>query len=232
MGIETATDACAVALYKNEQILALEFTQKPKIHSQSLTLFIEKVLSEVNIPIYELSAVVVSAGPGSYTGLRIGMSTAKGIAYALDIPLMLIPSTAVAAYAGLDKIPNPDGILVGVIDAPYHDVYLQFFEYGLFFLNPITEPQHYVLDNHILLPYLKQDKLLYLIGKGANKIKEYYNEYKNVIPLENVSQNMRNIGYWLLESYLANHFVDLEQAQPLYVKDFMPTIRAKKSSKK
>ncbi|MDW8302911.1 MAG: tRNA (adenosine(37)-N6)-threonylcarbamoyltransferase complex dimerization subunit type 1 TsaB, partial [Bacteroidia bacterium] len=216
LGIESATDACSVVLYKNEQLIDIKYTEKPKTHSQYLTTFIEHLLQKNRISVELLSAIAVSAGPGSFTGLRIGMSTAKGMAYALDIPLILIPSTTVAAYSGLEYLSKCSAIVAGIVDAPYQEIYVQFFELKNNELIPCSDPKHFVVSHDTLLPYLEPNKTLYLIGKGADKVKSYYKDNFEVVAIE-TEQNMKNLGNWLLDAYHAKNFADLDLAQPLYI---------------
>lgn len=233
LGIETATDACSVALYHNEQSIAVQYTDNPKTHSQYLSIFIQNVLEQANIVVTALSGIVVSQGPGSYTGLRIGMSVAKGLAYGLDIPLMLIPSTAVVAYSGLQYIQDKSAVIIGIIDAPNNEIYAQCFticQNGI--LESVTAPEHYIVDEHILTTLgLDNAKTVYLAGKGALKIKHFYPNNTNIIVLEKVKQDLHNIGTWIIETYQQQIFVDTELCEPLYIKDFSPVLKSKKQKK-
>ncbi len=228
--IETATEACSVVLYHNEKLVSAEYTDTPKAHSKSLTAFIEKVLQKGNITPTQLNGIVVSAGPGSYTGLRIGMSTAKGLAYGLDIPIMLIPSTAVIAYSGVYYIQKGEATVIGIIDAPNRELFIQVFTLNDGTLNFEHSPQHVFVTEDILSQLkIDTDNPVYLSGKGASKIKEFYADNKNVVVLEDVKQDMQNIGYWIMETYKNKVFADVELCEPLYIKDFSPTLKAKKN---
>jgi tRNA threonylcarbamoyladenosine biosynthesis protein TsaB len=229
LGIETATEACSVILYHNEKLISVEYTDVPKVHSKSLITFIQNVLQKASITSAQLNGIVVSEGPGSYTGLRIGMSTAKGMAYALDIPLMLIPSTMVIAYSGLFFIDKDNANVIGIIDAPNQELFVQCFTLINRILTPINTPLHVLANENILTELgLDTNKLIYLIGKGASKIKKFYKDNANVIAVEHVKQDMQNIGFWIRETYKNGLFADTELCEPLYVKDFSPTLKAKK----
>lgn len=228
--IETATEACSVALYQHEKLVSAEYTDTPKAHSKLLTTFIEKVLHDTDIIPAQLSGIIVSEGPGSYTGLRIGMSTAKGLAYALDIPLMLIPSTMVIAYSALPFTDKNTADIIGIIDAPNKELFVQCFTLHSGELTVKNAPQHIVVHENILTELgLDIDKPIYLSGKGAVKIKEFYAENENVIITEHVKQDMQNIGSWITKTYKNGFFADTELCEPLYVKDFSPTLKAKKT---
>jgi tRNA threonylcarbamoyladenosine biosynthesis protein TsaB len=229
LGIETATEVCSVVLYHNEQLIAIEYTDNPKAHSQYLTLFIEKVLRTANITPKDINAVVLSEGPGSYTGLRIGMSAAKGIAYALDIPLMLIPSTMVAAYSGLSYISQDNATVAGIIDAPNKELFIQCFTVTLRELVSIMPPRHCIADENILFTLdINTERPVYLSGKGASKIKQCYPDNENIIVLDKAKQDMQNLGKWLTQTYQNKVFADTELCEPLYIKDFLPILKPKK----
>jgi tRNA threonylcarbamoyladenosine biosynthesis protein TsaB len=122
--IETATKVCSVAISDNGVVLALkEASEDAYIHSESLTLFIEEVLAEARITLNDLSAISVSAGPGSYTGLRIGLSTAKGLCFALNIPLISI-NTLDALY---HLIENNALNIIPLLDARRMEVYAKIY---------------------------------------------------------------------------------------------------------
>lgn len=230
LGIETATEVCSVVLYQDEKLIAIEYTDNPKAHSQYLTTFIEKVLQQANITSAQLNSIVVSEGPGSYTGLRIGMSTAKGLAYGLDIPIMLIPSTMVIAYSGLSLISENNATMLGIIDAPKQELFVQVFTLNDSTLNIEHSPKHISVNENILSELgLDTNTQIYLSGKGASKIKEFYADNLNIIALDKVKQDMQNIGYWIMETYKNKVFADVELCEPLYIKDFSPTLKAKKN---
>lgn len=232
LGIETATDACSVVLYQNKKLIALRYTDHPKAHSKYLTNFIQEVLLQGNTDITQLSGVVLSEGPGSYTGLRIGMSAAKGIAYALDIPLMLIPSTMVAAYSGACFLQETTGTILGVIDAPNKELFVQCFAMRTSVLTPLSAPKHITATENILALLglgTETNQPVYLSGKGASKIKEFYEDNPNVRIIQTAIQDMQNIGTWITETYEKQNFADTELCEPLYIKDFSPTLKPKKN---
>lgn len=232
LGIETATDACSIVLYHNTNLIAIEYTDQPKAHSQYLTSFIQNVLQNAHLSISQLDGIVLSSGPGSYTGLRIGMSTAKGIAYALDIPIMLMPSTMVAAYSGLSYVSQKDAILIGIVDAPNKEIYLQTFTLKQQYLLPHTEPIHRIVEDNIFTSLnINTSQSIYLSGKGASKIKALFPDNSNIHLIEQAKQDMQNIGQWIIHAYQNKNFCDIELSEPLYVKDFTPTLKPKKQGK-
>ena len=129
--IETSTKACSVALAKNGELLALkESIDQDYSHAEQLNLFIEEVMKQAELEFSKLDAISVSKGPGSFTGLRIGVSTAKGLAYALNIPLLSIETLKSMAVGFLRQFPvNKNELLVPMIDARRKEVYMRIFDY-------------------------------------------------------------------------------------------------------
>ena len=130
LNIETATNVCSVALSENNKILGFKETADPNVHSSQLTVFIESLLKKEKTDIKSLNAVAVSKGPGSYTGLRIGVSVAKGICYALDIPLISVSTLQAMAFGigARNIIKDKNAWMCPMIDARRMEVYSAFFD--------------------------------------------------------------------------------------------------------
>jgi tRNA threonylcarbamoyladenosine biosynthesis protein TsaB len=134
LNIETATPVCSIALFKGEELLALRETDVKNAHSQSIAVFIDEVFKEAGFQPDDLDAVAVSSGPGSYTGLRIGVSTAKGICYALNKPLISVGTLEAMAYGMAEACKEnriENCLFAPMIDARRMEVYTSLFAYDL-----------------------------------------------------------------------------------------------------
>src|SRR5690606_25134679 len=162
LNIETATKNCSVSLSKNGQTIVInELAEENFSHAEKLHLFIKDVLAKAKISLSDLNAIAVSKGPGSYTGLRIGVSAAKGLCYALNIPLIAIDTLAVLA----EKISVDSGIIVPMIDARRMEVFTQMFrgDYA-----PLSVAEALIVDE---TAFADISENIHLIGDGALKCK-------------------------------------------------------------
>ena len=164
LNIETSTKVCSVSLALNGDILASKEESSEKyIHSEKLNVFIEELFTQVDYQLKDLAAICVSKGPGSYTGLRIGVSCAKGFCYALDIPLISIDSLSVLARGYLnDNFINANTILMPMIDARRMEVYTAVFNHKAEIQTSISAE---VIDSE----FFDTNKEIILIGDGAKK---------------------------------------------------------------
>jgi tRNA threonylcarbamoyladenosine biosynthesis protein TsaB len=213
LSLETATKTCSVALGKDGAMLAKkELTSEQFSHAEKLTLFIEDVFVEASHKIEELDAVAISAGPGSYTGLRIGTSTAKGICYALDIPLIGINS--LKATAALSNF--QDGLICPMFDARRMEVYAAVYSAQL---EEIAETNAIVIDEHSFEEYLEESKVLFL-GPGAEKCQSVITSTNAMFDLETKvsAQGMIRLAEYKFQSA---DFEDLAYFEPKYLKDFV-----------
>lgn len=224
--IETATRVCSVALSSHNRIIAIrENNTGGYSHSSLLTLYIEEVLKEADIDIESLSAVSVSMGPGSYTGLRIGVSAAKGLCYGLDIPLIAVDTPLAMTYhckkllsknKGYICVEALESVFCPMIDARRMEVYTCLFNCSLERMGEIEariiEPESYseLLDGHKVI----------FFGDGAEKCKQLITR-KNAIFLDNVDTSAAGLVAPALEKFLNNDFVDLAYFEPFYLKDFV-----------
>src|SRR5690606_41843934 len=162
LNIETATKNCSVSIAQNGKTIALkEVAEESFSHSEKLHVFIDNLLKENQIAYKDLSAVALSSGPGSYTGLRIGTSTAKGLCFALDIPLIAVDTLLVLA-----KQVNQNALIIPMIDARRMEVYTAIFDAKH---NPATTVQALVIDEK---SFAEISEKVVLIGDGAGKCKE------------------------------------------------------------
>ncbi len=221
--IETATSVCSVALSVDGKTIAIKEEKAQNIHASSLTLFIEEVIKSAGINYANLDAIAVSKGPGSYTGLRIGVSTAKGLCFALDKPLIAINTLKMMASGYLDQHPNFGGLICPMIDARRMEVFTAVFDHDL------AEVQHThakIIDEKSFAPEL-QNHFVAFIGDGAEKCRttldhpngHFYSQNFNSAAL------MSKLAF---ECYLSKSFEDVAYFEPFYLKDFVLTTPKKK----
>ena len=218
--LETATPVCSVALNENCCTIALRETEGQNAHSEKITNFIREVMEVGKIDYKQLDAVAVSKGPGSYTGLRIGVSTAKGICYAADLPLMAIDTLEAMAHGIKAKLGSQIGendLLIPMIDARRMEVYAAVFDANM---NKIEDTAARVIDENSFEELLK-DHHLWLFGDGAPKLKKVFENQPNI----SIVEGFRPSAAYMLplaEKALRNHdFVDVAYFEPFYLKDFI-----------
>jgi tRNA threonylcarbamoyladenosine biosynthesis protein TsaB len=209
--IETATKVCSVALSLNGEMIQLqEFKDEGYSHGEQLTVLIRKVLDLQGITTQSLSAVSVSAGPGSYTGLRIGVSTAKGLCYALNIPLVSVDT--LQSMAEVARIAYPSSNLCPMIDARRMEVFSLITNFEAEILKPVSAD---VLDENSYLDF----EPFVCFGDGAQKMEALW-ENRNIefdLDLEPSAKGQIAIAY---RKYLNREFEDVAYFEPAYLKEF------------
>lgn len=225
--IETATVSCSVAAANEKGILASKEISIPKAHASSLCPMIEDVLQESGIKVADLSAVAVSKGPGSYTGLRVGVSTAKGLCFGAGVPLIGIGTLDILAEAGRRHL-RGDGIIIPMIDARRMEVYTALFDSKA---NRMSEVQAMVLDGDSFEGEFEKYEETVFIGDGAEKFKSCLNEGQRA--KSQFIQRYPSAEYMLnpaLRMWEKKIFEDVAYFEPFYLKDFVAGI-SKKSRK-
>ncbi len=214
LSIETSTSMCSVALHERGALLALAEIKEPGAHAEKLLLLVDEVFEKAALSFGDLDAVAVSQGPGSYTGLRIGVSTAKGIAYGLDIPLIGINTLqAMAASQPL----NQGEFVVAVLDARRMEVYTQTFGYAN---QEITSIAALVLEEGVFASILEKGRV-YFVGDGVEKVKAYA-QHPNAVFSGSWEQSLsaKNMGQLAFEKFLRQDLEDLAYFVPNYLKEF------------
>lgn len=211
--IETATERCSCALANNQGIVSYAESNEPNSHSAKLSLLIDDLFSQNSYNYSDLSAIAVSIGPGSYTGLRIGVSTAKGLAYALDIPIITLPTCEVFAAPILEK--NPNACCVSMIDARRMEVYSTIY-YDKKEIKPCSAD---VLEEGIYDSYLSDKKSVIFVGNCLEKTKKIFekNNFFFDFSVELTAKNMQGLAF---EKYNKKEFVDVAYFEPFYLKNF------------
>ncbi len=209
--IETATKVCSVALSLNGELTQLqEFKDEGYSHGEQLTILIQKVLNLQGITAQNLSAVSVSAGPGSYTGLRIGVSTAKGLCYALNIPLISIDT--LQAMAEVARIVYPNAILCPMIDARRMEVFSLITNFESEILKPVSAD---VLDESSYTDF----EPFVCFGDGAQKMEELWKDRNIEFDLE-LDPSAKGQITGAYDQFLKQEFEDVAYFEPAYLKEF------------
>ncbi|MBC7417074.1 MAG: tRNA (adenosine(37)-N6)-threonylcarbamoyltransferase complex dimerization subunit type 1 TsaB [Pedobacter sp.] len=216
--LETATNVCSVALAIDGNVVSLKEEGGSNLHASNLTLFIQEVMEQAGIVYGDLNAVSISKGPGSYTGLRIGTSTAKGLCFALDIPLIAIETLVMMAKGFIDRNPAYNGLICPMIDARRMEVYTAVFDKEL---KNLLQTEAKIIDGVSFSNVLLANKLTF-IGDGAAKCKEVI-IHKNAMLCEDNFNSAGNMATLAEEAFLRNNFEDVAYFEPFYLKDFVFT---------
>jgi len=213
LNIETATTNCSVSISKEGETLVLkEDYDKNYSHAERLHLYIDDVLKEAKIDSKNLAAIAISKGPGSYTGLRIGVSAAKGLCFALNKPLISVPTLEALAH----QVKANDGVIVAMLDARRMEVYSAIFDANY---NQIRETQAQVLDENAFAEYLEKGKV-YFIGNGVEKTKALIN-HSNAIFIEGKLPSSKEMSLLAYNKYKKSNTEDVAYFEPYYLKDFV-----------
>ena len=218
--LETATPVCSVALNENCCTIAMRETEGQNAHSEKITNFIREVMEVANIGYSQLDAVAVSKGPGSYTGLRIGVSTAKGICYAADLPLMAIDTLEAMAYGMKAKLGSQitdNDLLIPMIDARRMEVYAAVFDANL---HKINDTAALVIDENSCEDLQKEHRL-WLFGDGAPKLKKVFENQPNISIIDGFKPSATYMLPLVDKALKEKDFVDVAYFEPFYLKDFV-----------
>lgn len=219
--IETATQVCSVVLASEGRILARRDSDVPNAHSTRLSVFIREVLDENRLTPRDLGAVCVSAGPGSYTGLRIGVSSAKGICYALGIPLVSVPTLLSMAALYYRQHPEYKGLVCPMIDARRMECYTMMVAPGLDVLRPTAAD---VITEGIFDEYLNRGEVTF-IGDGAAKTRPLLGNHPNARFDDSFRLSAEGMIDLAAQRLAEGKTEDVAYFEPFYLKDFV----AKKS---
>jgi tRNA threonylcarbamoyladenosine biosynthesis protein TsaB len=218
LNIETATKNCSVALAKEgKTILCKEIAEEGYSHAERLHVFIEEIIAEAGITVNDLSAIAVSQGPGSYTGLRIGVSAAKGLSYALDIPLIAVDTLKTLA----SQVVISNGLIIPMIDARRMEVYSAIF-------TPNLESKRAILAEIITEDSFNDlEETIYFVGDCSEKCKPVLTK-ENFVFLDEIKYpSAKEMSLLSFEKYKTGDTVDVAYFEPYYLKDFMITTSKK-----
>ncbi|ADV49392.1 universal protein YeaZ [Cellulophaga algicola DSM 14237] len=214
LNLETATTNCSVSIAENGALLAIkEFDSAAYSHAEQLHIFIEEVLQIASLNLKDLDAIAVSKGPGSYTGLRIGVSAAKGLCFALDLPLISIPTLESMAY---QAHVNDVSFVIPVLDARRMEVYSSVFNHDL---EEIRETKAEVIDENSFRDYAEKGKVL-ILGSGAQKCKETLT-HANFSFETTVVPSAKEMAMLSNKKFKENNLENVAYFEPYYLKDFI-----------
>lgn len=216
LNIESATKNCSVSIgYQGETVALKELSEEQFNHAEKLHTFILESLQSIGISFHELEAVAVSKGPGSYTGLRIGVSAAKGFCYALDIPLISVDTLEILTH----QIKDVNGTIVPMIDARRMEVFTQIF----------NNQYQAVSDAYALIvtetSFDDLEGVIHFCGDGAGKCKTVLNEERFRFHDEVVYPSAQQMSALSFAKFQSRQFEQVAYFEPYYLKDFMLTVK-------
>jgi len=221
LNIETATAVCSVALARDGKILAWEEANEGMAHSEKIAVFIRSVMDRASLPLAALDAIAIGSGPGSYTGLRIGTATAKGLCYSLNKPLLSIPTLKAMAMAAAKKLNRTDALYCPLIDARRLEVYTGVYDSTGKEIIPVHAK---ILDETSFSEY----KTIAFFGDGMPKFKATLAQNPPIggikggfVWMDDIYASALNMCTIAEEMYAAKTFSDVAYYEPFYLKDFV-----------
>nr|WP_288932461.1 tRNA (adenosine(37)-N6)-threonylcarbamoyltransferase complex dimerization subunit type 1 TsaB [uncultured Allomuricauda sp.] len=220
--LETATTNCSVSISKDDEIVVLKENNAASYsHSEQLHVFIKEALKEASLSFSDLDAVAISKGPGSYTGLRIGVSAAKGICFSLDIPLISIPTLqSMARQVDL----KPGELVIPALDARRMEVYSCVYDDNY---QEVRKTRAEIINEESFVEYLGENEV-YVVGSGAEKCRGVL-QHPNFIFDESVVPSAKDMVSMAFEKYESKQFEDVAYFEPYYLKDFVLQQKKKKN---
>jgi tRNA threonylcarbamoyladenosine biosynthesis protein TsaB len=215
LSLETSAKVCSVAIHDNKKLIATSEIHIEQSHASKLAVLIEEVKNKARIELNQLAAVAISSGPGSYTGLRIGTSTAKGLCFALNIPLISIGSLELLANQMKERTLQ-QAYLCPMIDARRMEVYCLVMDLSLRIISP-TEAK--VIDELSFKEYLDKNKVLFF-GDGSDKCRDMI-KHENAHFIKDLYPMASHLGLMAFEKFKQNDMEDLVNFEPHYLKEFM-----------
>lgn len=213
LNIDTATEAASVSLSKDGTVIDSAINPIQKDHAAFIHTAIQSLLQKTGVAISDLHAIAVTEGPGSYTGLRVGMATAKGLCFALNIPLITINTLQVIALAAIDKYKDEKALYAALIDARRMEVFTAVYDFNL---EEIISPSSIIINEDSFKELLSAHKI-YFAGSGSTKLTPLLKE--NICCTENIS-TIRSLSDLSCVAYQKNNFSNLFYSTPFYLKEF------------
>ncbi len=218
LNLETATKNCSVSISQDgKTILCKEMAEAGYSHAEKLHVFIEESLKESKLSFNDLSAIAVSQGPGSYTGLRIGVSAAKGLCFALNLPLISVDTLQVLA----SQLSITEGVIIPMIDARRMEVYSAIFTFKF---DKIREVQAEILTEN---SFKGISETIHFVGDCAEKAKTVLMSNHFIFHEEIIYPSANEMGVLSYQKFQQNEFEDVAYFEPYYLKDFMATVTKK-----
>lgn len=224
LSLETATESCSVALSKDGKVLAERTQVQASIHASKLTIFIEQTVKEAGLTFEAIDAIAVSKGPGSYTGLRIGVASAKGLCFALDKPLIAIGTLEAMAWGYRQQMAMQSKkpfLLCPMIDARRMEVYSAFYDLDLREQKAVSAD---VLDEESYAAYFDQYQLIFM-GNGAAKCRQLQRFEQEGVFIPDFHSKASFLVELAEEQYRNQQFEGLINFEPYYLKDFVAGVK-------
>lgn len=219
--IETATEVCSVAIACGNKLIVEKETQKQNSHSSLINTFIKDVLQKANLKFDDLNAIAISEGPGSYTGLRIGASAAKALAYSLNKPLIAFNTLKSLANGIVSYMTHVDEFqYISTLDARRDELYIAIYDNNL---NEILAPTNKILPNKELNDLLLSKQCV-IVGNAALKLNDFQ-EFECQIKSDIINYSAKNAVGIVYTKYLKEDFCDVAYFEPNYIKPFYTTAK-------
>jgi tRNA threonylcarbamoyladenosine biosynthesis protein TsaB len=216
LSLETSTHICSVAIHLDGKLLAWREMREPRSAASQLAVMIDAIMKESATQPHMLNAIVVASGPGSFTGLRIGVATAKGICFALNIPLIAISTLDLVAAQAKAMVADTNALLCPMLDARRMEVYCKVVDYNL---NEVEPTQAKIVNANSFADYL-ENNAVYFIGEGAIKCRTIFT-HPNAKFLDEVVPQAVQLGELGYRKWLQQNFEDAATFEPYYLKDFL-----------
>lgn len=222
LNIDTSTTVCSVALISDNECLTVRSDSAGDSHSRLIGVFVKEILEQAKANDWNVVAVALSIGPGSYTGLRIGASFAKGLCYGLDIPLITVPTLKIMASAVAKKLTadgaDPSILLCPMIDARRMEVYSALYDQSL---NEVEPTKANIIDGTSFTETLAQRRICFF-GNGSGKCKDAIT-HSNACFIDGITPFATDMADMAWEAYRKKEFADVAYFEPFYLKDFIAT---------
>ena len=225
LSIETSTTVCSVAIHEQENCIDVHEISEQNAHSGKLTVLIEEILTKNSLQIKDFDAIAISKGPGSYTGLRIGTSVAKGLCFAANLPLIAVDTLqalALACKTQLTTIPT-NTIFMPMIDARRMEVYTSQWNQNM---DCIQETSALIVTEDTIHTF-SPDTLYYIFGDGSEKCNPLLTA-TNITYIPHITATAQTIGTLAYQQFTKNDFADLAYFEPFYLKEFQTTVPKEK----
>ena len=220
--IESTAKVCSVGLGREGEIAALIEHEVENSHSTVLTSLIQEVCTQAETSVAEVDAIAVSAGPGSYTGLRIGVSTAKGLCYGLNKPLVAVDTLQAMASAVAGETGNQEALYCPLLDARRMEVYTGIYDFAG---RCELDPQALIIDNNPFMQFL-EDREVYFFGSGADKCRELLDHKHSRFEIQ-ARPSARHMAKLANNRFIINELEDVAYFEPRYIKAFYTPVKPK-----
>ncbi|MBA3663486.1 MAG: tRNA (adenosine(37)-N6)-threonylcarbamoyltransferase complex dimerization subunit type 1 TsaB [Bacteroidetes bacterium] len=222
LNIETATTVCSVSVSSKDQVITYQEVNGGYTHAENLHVFIKEVIAQAGLQFNQLGAVSVSKGPGSYTGLRIGVSAAKGLAYALNIPLIALDTMKIMTKSATNKA-GVNGLYCPMLDARRMEVYCALYDAQLETILPVTA---LIVDEASVQQFSKGQQIFFF-GDGMQKCKTLLESIPSAEFIQDVIPSSENMAELSFKAYEEKRFEDVAYFEPYYLKEFLITSKKK-----